>query len=127
MDDIGAVLHVSRAASGTVSRRQFMSSITIYFGDKLLLLHIEGYESVVGFKASHGQFIKIAKKNNSYSEDDELENLVRRFATRLGRHLGLGTTISVNMFVTRSLRAPVLLFLNWNLALYQEAPSPSCP
>jgi len=65
------------AASGTVSRRQFVSSITTYFGNKLLLLHIDGCESVVGFKASLGQFIKIAKKNNSNSDDDELEKLMR--------------------------------------------------
>ena len=67
----------------TVSRRQFVSSITIYFGDKLFLLHIEGCESVVGFKASLGQFIKIAKKNNSNSDDDELEKLVRKICSEV--------------------------------------------
>ena len=69
------------AASGTVSRRQFVSSITSYFGDKLLLLHIEGCESVVGFKASLGQFITIAKKNNSNGDDDKLEKLVRKISS----------------------------------------------
>ena len=65
------------AASGTVSRRQFLSNITAYFGDKLLLLHIEGCESVVGFKDSLGQFIKIAMKSDSSSDIDEMEKLVR--------------------------------------------------
>ena len=71
------------AASGTVSRRQFVSSITTYFGDKLLLLHIESCESVVGFKASLGQFVKIAKKNKSNSDDDELEKLVRTICSEV--------------------------------------------
>ena len=71
------------AASGTVSRRQFVSSITAYFGDKLLLLHIEGCESVVGFKASLGQFIKIAKKSNSSSDVDELDKLVRKICSEV--------------------------------------------
>ena len=37
------------AASGTVSRRQFVSNVTAHFGDELLVLHIEGCDSVVGF------------------------------------------------------------------------------
>ena len=68
------------AASDTVSRRQFVPSITTYFGDKLLLLHMEGCESVVGFKASLGQFIKIANKNNSNSE---LDKLVRKICSEV--------------------------------------------
>ena len=71
------------AASGTAARRQFVSSITDYFGDKLLLLHVEGCESVVGFKTSLGQFIKIAKKSNSNSDDDELEKLVRKIRSEV--------------------------------------------
>ena len=43
------------AASGIVSRRQFVSSITTCFGDKLLLLHIKGCESIVGFNDSLSQ------------------------------------------------------------------------
>ena len=71
------------AATGTGSRRQFVSSITTYFGDKLLSFHIAGCESVVGYKASLGQFIKIAKKNNSNSYDDELEKLVRKICSEV--------------------------------------------
>ena len=40
------------AASGTGSRRQFVSNVTAHFGDELLVLHIESCDSVVGFKAS---------------------------------------------------------------------------
>ena len=39
------------AALGTVSRRQFVSNVTAHFGDELLVLHIDGCDSVVGFKA----------------------------------------------------------------------------
>ena len=100
------------AASGTVSRRQFVSNITTDFGDKLLLLHMKGCESVVGFKASLGQFITIAKKTIATAMMTSWRSWRGRFAARSGRHLGLGTTISLTMLVTRSLTAPVLLFLN---------------
>ena len=46
------------AASGTVSRRQFVSNATAHFGDELLVLHSEGCDIVVGFKASLGKVIK---------------------------------------------------------------------
>ena len=82
------------AASGTVSRRQFVSSITNYFGDKQFLFQIEGCESVVGFKASLEQFIKIAKKNNSNSEDDELEKLVRKICSEFRATLRSGDNFS---------------------------------
>ena len=59
-----------------MSRRQCVSSLTTYFGDKLFLLYFEGCGNVVGFKASLGQLITIAKKNNSNSDDDDLEKLV---------------------------------------------------
>ena len=62
------------AASGTVSRRQFVSNVTAYFGDELLVctLHIEGCDSVVGFKASLGKVVKIVTISQSMGDDDEL-------------------------------------------------------
>jgi len=71
------------AASGTVSRRQFVSSVTAHFGDELLVLHIEGCDSVVGFKASLGKFIKIVKISKSKGDDDELEKLVRKIRSEV--------------------------------------------
>ncbi|KAG1674268.1 hypothetical protein GQR58_015168 [Nymphon striatum] len=44
------------AASGTVTKRQFLSSITDYFSDELLVLHIDGCENVVGFKSQPGDY-----------------------------------------------------------------------
>ena len=43
------------AASGTVSIQQFVSYVMAHFGDELLVFHIEGCDSVVGFKASLGR------------------------------------------------------------------------
>ena len=51
------------ASSGTVSRQQFVSNAMAHFGDELLVLHIDGCDSVVGFKARSGKVIKIAKKD----------------------------------------------------------------
>ena len=71
------------AASGTVSRRQFVSNVTAHFGDELLVLHIEGCDSVVGFKASLGKVIKIVKISQSMGDDDELEKLVRKIRSEV--------------------------------------------
>ena len=66
------------AASDTVSGQQFVTYVTAHFGDELLVLHIEGCDSVVGFKASLGKVIKIVKISQSMGDDDELEKLVRK-------------------------------------------------
>ena len=132
------------AASGTVSRRQFVSSITTYFGDKLLLLYIEGCESVVGFKAGLGQFIKIAKKNNSNVDDDELEKLVRKICSEVrappwpgdynisyyARHTGIESTGAtllklVSSLVSGGATTKPCIRRRHHHALHQEAPSPS--
>ena len=132
------------AASGTVSRRQFVSSITTYFGDKLLLLYIEGCESVVGFKAGLGQFIKIAKKNNSNVDDDELEKLVRKICSEVrappwpgdynisyyARHTGIESTGAtllklVSSLVSGGATTKPCIRRRHHQALHQEAPSPS--
>lgn len=66
------------AALGTVSRGQFVSSIEVHFGDELIVLHIEGCDSVVGFKASLGKFTKIVKISKSKGDDDGLEKVVKQ-------------------------------------------------
>ena len=71
------------AASGTVSRRPFVSNVTAHFGDELLVLHIEGCDSVVGFKAILGKVIKIVKISQSMGDDDEMENLVRKIRSEV--------------------------------------------
>ena len=71
------------AASGTVSRRQFVSNVTAHFGDVLLMLHIEGCDSVVGFKVSLGKVNKIVKISQNMGDDDELEKLVRKIRSEV--------------------------------------------
>ena len=71
------------AASGTVSRRQFVSSVTAHFGDQLLVLHIGGHGSVVGFKASFGKVIILVNISQSMGDDDELEKLVRKIRSEV--------------------------------------------
>ena len=74
MDDIRAVLNLP-CCLGHCFKKQFVSNIMAYFGDELLVLHIEGCDSILGFKASLGKVIKIVKI--SQDDDDELEKLVR--------------------------------------------------
>ena len=89
------------AASRTVSRRQFVSNVTSHFGDELLVLHIEGCDSVVGFKASLGKVIKIVKISQSMGDDDELEKLVRTIRSEVMAKPRNWTTNSVTMFIIR--------------------------
>ena len=56
------------AASGTVPKRQFVSNKLSF--DELLVLHMEGCDIVVGFKASLGKVIKIFKISQSMGDDD---------------------------------------------------------
>ena len=57
------------AASDTVSRRQFVSNVTAQFVEQLLVLHIEGCDTVVGFIASLGKVIKLVKISQSMGDD----------------------------------------------------------
>ena len=66
------------AASGTVSIRQLVSNVAAHFGDELLVLHIGGCDSEVGFKASHEKVIEIVRISQSMGDDDELGKLVRK-------------------------------------------------
>ena len=64
-------------ASGTVSKRQFISKVTTYFDDKLMVLHIEGCESIVGFKDNFGKFLKMVQVSTNQDGDETIEKLVR--------------------------------------------------
>ena len=46
-----------------------MSSIPVYFGGKLLVFHIEGCNSIVGFEVNLGQFPIIVKIRKSKGDD----------------------------------------------------------
>ena len=100
------------AASGTLSRRQLVSNIATYFSKKLLILHIEGCESVVGFKSSLGQFIKIAKKTNKRSYEDEIDKLERIIPNEVRATPRPGDYNLSDFAQHKSLRIPVLLFSN---------------
>ena len=65
------------------------------------MLHIEGCDRVVGFKASLGKLIKIVKISQSMGDDDELEKLVRKIRSEVMANLGTWTTNSVTMFIIR--------------------------
>ena len=65
------------AASGHLSRKQFVSNVKAHFGPELLVLHIEGCDSVLGFEASLGGVMKIVTVSNSKGDDDEVDKLVR--------------------------------------------------
>ena len=56
--------------SGSESKAQFVSNIRNHFGDELLVLHVDGYESLMAFESYLSQYIDFVKKNS----DDETAN-----------------------------------------------------
>ena len=66
------------AASGNLSRKYFVSNIKAYFGTEVLVLHIEGCDSILGFEASLGSVIKVVKVSHSQGDDDEVDKLIRK-------------------------------------------------
>ena len=64
--------------SGNLSKKQFVSNVKAYFCRELLVLHIEGCDSVLGFEASFGRAIKLVKVSHSQGDDDEVDKLIRK-------------------------------------------------
>ena len=71
------------SASGTLSRKQVVSNVMAHFSVKLLMFHIEGCDSVVGFNANLGKFIKIVKINKRKGDNDEIEKPVRNIQSEV--------------------------------------------
>ena len=79
MDNLGAVRHVRSSLGHRVKTTVCVQR----YGYELLVLHIEGCDSVVGFKAKLGKVIKIVKISESMGDDDELEKLVRKIRSEV--------------------------------------------
>lgn len=110
------------AASGTVSRRQFISTATTSFGEKMLVLHVEGCKSTVGFYDNFRQFLKIVKISTNQDDDDNTEKLVRKIKKEVMakcRPQDYNLDDFVHYKVFESTSETLLKFL----ALYQEAQS----
>ena len=60
-----------------------MSSVKAHFGRELLVLHIEGCDSVLGFEVSLGRVIKLVKVSHSKGDDDEVDKLVRKIRSEV--------------------------------------------
>ena len=65
------------SASGTLSKKQIVYNINKYVGTEVIIMHIEGCESVLG---SVGNIVKLVKTMGS-DGDDELDKLVRQIQT----------------------------------------------
>ena len=65
------------SASGTLSKKQMIFNITKHFGTEVIIMHIEGCESVLG---SVGSMVELVKTMGG-DGDDELDKLVRQIQT----------------------------------------------
>ena len=60
------------SASGTLSKKQMICNITNLFGTEVIIMHIEGWESVLGMRSSGGSMVKLVKTMGG-DEDAELD------------------------------------------------------
>ena len=74
MDNLESVRHVRSSLGHYVETTVCVQR----HGDELLVLHTEGCDSVVGFKASLRNVIKIVKISQSMGDDDVMVKLVRK-------------------------------------------------
>ena len=74
--------------AGHLTRKQMLLYLTEYFGEEIVVLHLEGCSSVVGFRKFVGKTLKLVKLSETSDVDDDVDRLVRRsqehyFASRL--------------------------------------------
>ncbi|KAL8581927.1 hypothetical protein ACOMHN_010301 [Nucella lapillus] len=65
------------SAFGTLSKKQMIANVTRYFGEEVLVMHVEGCESILGMRASIGRMVKLVKSRDD-EDGDELTKLVRK-------------------------------------------------
>ena len=68
------------SASGTLSKKQTINNINKYVGTEVIIMHIEGYESVLGMRSNVGSMVKLVKTMGG-DGDDELDKLVGQIQT----------------------------------------------
>ncbi|KAL8585526.1 hypothetical protein ACOMHN_051411 [Nucella lapillus] len=54
-----------------------IANVTRYFGEEVLVMHVEGCESILGMRASIGRMVKLVKSRDD-EDGDELTKLVRK-------------------------------------------------
>ena len=66
------------ANSGDLCRKQMLSNLCDYYGDTIVVLRVEGCETIVGFRQCVGKSLKLVKQAETSSADDDVTKLVRR-------------------------------------------------
>ena len=109
------------SASGTLTKKQVISNINKYVGTEVIIMHIEGCESVLG---SVGIMVKLVKTMGG-DGDDELDKLVRHLKLSHWPHQDPVTMNCVTSSTQSSPRAPAGLFSGVYHVWIQEAALPS--
>ena len=63
--------------AGHLTRKQMLLYLTEYFGEEIVVLHLEGCSSVVGFRKFVGKTLKLVKLSETSDVDDDVNRLVR--------------------------------------------------
>ena len=57
------------SASGTLSKKQMICNINKYVGTEVIIMHIEGCESVLGMRSGMGSMVKLVKTMGGDGDD----------------------------------------------------------
>ena len=61
---------------GMLSRKQMLSNLVTYLGDDIVVMHMEGCASVVGFKDIVGKSLKLVKVDSA--DDHSVDAVIRQ-------------------------------------------------
>ena len=64
------------SAGGQLTKKKMLANLCNYFGEKIVVLHIEGCASIVGFRDVVGKTVKMVKYEGV--DDESVETVVRR-------------------------------------------------
>ena len=64
--------------AGLLSRKQMLATLVEYFGEEIIILHLEGCSSIVGFRAYVGKTLKVVQQSKDPDTEGDVDSLVRR-------------------------------------------------
>lgn len=82
---------------GHLTRKQMLVHLTEYFGEEIVVVHLEGCSSIVGFRKFVSKSLKLEKQSCTSDADDDVDRLVRRIKAEV-RSIPLPRDYDLNIF-----------------------------
>jgi len=83
--------------AGHLVRKQMLAQLTEYFGDEIVVVHLEGCSSIVGFRKFVSKSLKIVKQSLAFDVYEDVDRLVRKVKAEV-RTIPLPRDYDLNIF-----------------------------